>query len=404
MEATEDKKKYANFEFGGDSPVLPIEDHSLRKERELGHGAISSVYELSDDKVLKLTRSDINQKTGEVSESDSKPPAVEEYGNDDESRAESRKKAVEELLKYAKERKQRYDLVKKYLGSHLTPIDLFAVVDSPRREIEQLRYSFKDSEELKSIPVSELAVMEVGDKFNPDNDIFKPNFSFLKELYGNAAFQERSADLAKGALELFKNERIMLDFSNFDDIFIVDGEKPRRPKTLRNIDELLSLMGNKGQLPLYRNLVFQDQELQVFDIYPSYEVPEEVSDEDVMKAIEAVGSDDPEQVKSFFDEPIEQFKEMSNGFIEGFIQSIRSRDEAAVLEALKTMLPDEPAEVIEGEVSNAIEEYNEDYTDEDIWIALGKFRSGHKFSLLKYAYQLHFLTQEHDFSEDEKNE
>lgn len=300
-----DRTKYANFQYEGKKPTLPLERHSLKKEQKIGYGVASSVYELTNNKVLKLSHSGVDLSSGKVRVSHFTPPLVE---NNPEEVGSSREKAITKLMDYAKEKKQTYDLLKKYLGAHITNVDVFAVVEAPLREIYRLRYSFKHEFDVLNIPVSELSVMEIGDKIDKQSELFNLDFNFLKELYGDSSFQERAADFAKKALELLQKERVMLDIAGKDRLFVVDKNNSGRYDDIANVDELLSLMTRDDRLPLFNNLAFHDQELQIFDSFPIHKVPSEISDADIAEAIAAIKSRDPEKIKEFFNKQLEKFK------------------------------------------------------------------------------------------------
>jgi len=391
MEDNKDQVKYANYE--GDKPILPLENHSLKKEQQLGYGAVSSVYELNNDKVLKLTSSVVDISSGKVIASGMTPPLVENNLHEDANT--SREKAIAKLMDYAKEKKQTYDLLKKYLGAHVTNVDVFAIVDAPLREIYKLRYSFKNDIDVLNIPVSELSVMEVGDKIDKQNELFNTDFDFLKELYSNSSFQERATDFSKKALELFQKERVMLDISGQDRIFVVDKNNSGRYDYAANVDELLSLMNSDDKLPLFNNLAFHNQELQIFDSFPIYEVPLEISDADVAEAIEVVESKDPEKIKEFFNKPLEKFKMISDEFIDDFIKMVRSNDKAEASKLFKYIYPDKNESEIQILIESGIEECDQNYTDDEMRSNFVQMRAGQKFEVLKYAYQLNFLSEKH---------
>jgi len=272
MEKEYSFEDYANFQFK--DAKLPIKN-SLEIIRNVGvsSGDYASVIEIGNNRVAKVNRI-LRIDNGAVKlqglETDK---YLAEKGKDPE---QTRNNAVEKMMLLAKDKRETYELLGQYIGPFLPKIEMFAIVESPRKELEKVMSKNNVSADLSTIPGSEIALMEIWEKVNPRNAFNHFKYEKLDRMFHNTEFIQQSKQFAEASLRLLEEKRIFLDISDRGGVRGINknGEKV-------NLISYADLENSEQDSTIVypRNTVFDEGKLKFFDMFPVHSVDATVTDE-----------------------------------------------------------------------------------------------------------------------------
>ncbi len=287
---------YANFDFTKDKVELPVKNPPEMSERIAGLGGFTTTVELGGGKVAKLSRmlaKTTKTKYGSIEREDALGGKY--LVDKSESVDLDNSEVTAALLELAKDKQHDYEMAGTYIGDYLPQIYLFAIVESPRREIE--KYSQrppKEDADLLDIPASEKSLMEVWEQVDAKKALSRASYTQLQELNKNPNFSAQMKGFAQGAFKLFQEQGIMLD--------ICDAGGVRARNQMNQQTEVLTTRGMSSfravELELYpRNMCWDGERLILFDLYPNPRTEDYVTTPTQTELVQAVKDKDWEQVE-----------------------------------------------------------------------------------------------------------
>jgi hypothetical protein len=289
-EANASFEDYKNFEFTDENPMIPVKnaDEIARGEVDTHHGAYTTTIEVNEDTVVKLNRIirvDARGKEIRFEDRNARKYLVGSGG--------SKEEVVEKMQELSKEKTEIYEKLGRYIGDYLPEIKFFAVVDSPRRQLEKMKlYARQPSEKvLDKIPRSETTLMEVWENVDPKEELSRKGFEGLRQLSKNRNFRKQLRGFAQGAYELLEKEGIILDICDMGGIQIFQQGHERR-KRLKRFEGVKILAQNEVTeiIPYPRNTSYSNRKLKFFDIYPADEMPKPLYEETLTPLIDNLRS------------------------------------------------------------------------------------------------------------------
>lgn len=287
-------EKYANF--SDKKAILPIQDYEALSdnERPVHQGAFTSVIEIDEGKVVKVNRllryspqKENPVEFGAYEDPDFLAEKVEDPSKSaDELEELNRQQATEKIIKFAEYKRGIYEQLGKYIPGHLPEIYGFAVVDSPRREIEQrLKRGKLTPEQEREIPTQETALMEVWENVSPEASLNARGYEGLSELQEDSTYREQMRSFANGLLSLAREQGIMVDICDYGGINAVrsNGEH----LNIKKPEDIVQLLSSQDTeiLAYPRNTVYKDGEVKFFDTYPIENITEFTQDGEFLTAV-----------------------------------------------------------------------------------------------------------------------
>lgn len=257
---------YANFSNPEHTPELPIKSAPNLGEKMIGHGAFTTTIDIGEGKVAKLSRM-LGQKDGPF-RVDANDGAYLVSKTEDEE--QDKKEVIQSMLDLAKEKEETYKMLGEYIGEYLPDIYFYAIVESPRKEIERYKGSNRPSgPDLSNIPTSEVSLMEVWEQIDARGSLSNMQYEQLTELQGMENFKTQLADLSSKAYSLLLKEGIMLDICDWVGVRGTTPNKSGAP--VKKLEDLLTER-DKATLFVPRNIAWSNEQIKYFDTYPVFDV------------------------------------------------------------------------------------------------------------------------------------
>ncbi|MFC1722197.1 hypothetical protein ACFL0C_00960, partial [Patescibacteria group bacterium] len=290
--------EFANFEFNEDkTPDLPIRGSAEIINAGKYHGGFSTSIEIDENDIAKINRV-LRVDTEEFAQTGEFPnrqypdslaavaERVEIPDDADEEKKENIRLATEATLRLAKIKRETHETLQEYIGDYLPELKFYAVVESPRRVLEERqlnnRFGGEDgiSEEiLQNIPTSEITLLEVWENVGPKNSLDNIPYDKLANLYTDEKFLEHQKEFAKDAYKLFMERGIMLDISDMAGIRYKTKEG-RIEQTVGKsgrfyIEQAMDIFRGTEQdiIPIPRNVAYKDGKFMYYDVYPAWQIP-----------------------------------------------------------------------------------------------------------------------------------
>ncbi len=298
---TVEKPAFAQFaNFSDSEAVLPIKGGNavLRNEDKIYQGSYTTTVEIDGgEKVIKINRllrysphKENPVEFGAYEDVDFLAKKSSDTTNNEAELAElNRKQAVAKMLAFAEYKRTIYEQIREYMPDHIPELHGFAVVDSPRLEIERLLKKAKltslTPEQEAQIPVHETALMEVWENATPEASIDTYNYKKLAELYRNDDFRTELKEFANDALTLIRKTGIMLDICDAGGVRAV--ESTGRYLNLKSPEDIVRLLESTDSsfIAYPRNTVFSDGQIKFYDLYPINTISEFTQDDEFVKAV-----------------------------------------------------------------------------------------------------------------------
>lgn len=288
-------ERYSNFSFTDETPTLPVTGalEIQRGEKEFYPGATATTIEIDAENVAKLNRLIITKPTdsGDLTHQKSMAEpyllerdlvaeeAAKKEGTFEEYPDIERQKLVRKLSNLAENKKSDYELLSTYIGAFLPELRFFAVVDSPRKQLEShvIAHIYKgrsqvSQEVLEQIPETEYALMEVWENIDPTSVVSSLSYEDMQSLYEDGEYRSALSDFATKSYELFMNEGVMLDIcdrrSGIRFKVPTESEKESSVRKISDLDELQEAVQDGVGIPYPRNVSYSKKGLKFFDLYP----------------------------------------------------------------------------------------------------------------------------------------
>ena len=283
---------YANFQNKENTPIFPVENPPDIEKSNVSHGAYTSVFELGNNRVAKISRI-LRMEEGKVKlqGTEGEKYLAEKTGDADLDR----NTVINKMRELAREKQEIYELLGTYIGTFLPKIDMYAVVNSPRRELEKRMNRGNSDQEISNVPISEIALMEIWEKVDAKNALQNVGYRALSEMYDDPEFQQQSKHFADATLRLLEEKGVYIDISDRGGVrgYSIEGKRVN----LRAYDELADGEQN-GTLVYPRNTTLDSGKLKYFDTFPIHYLDSSVTQELLMQIKERLRVSDFEGLKN----------------------------------------------------------------------------------------------------------
>ncbi len=332
---------YANFEYDKEPQLLPLKidyeklDSLDWTDSKMHNGTFSSGFEFDEKRFVKLTRTGYIHDMGTtgnpkltlqdrkhlvpIAETIAIPPQEAlEYSSEqieallsETDVEEFNKKRVElSLRRFAQEKLEVYTKIKGYLGDNLPDFYGSAIIESPRKKLEQGR----NSRYANYWPATETTLMEVWENINPDTHIERYGFAGQQVLKHRERYVNKLKIFGEKALALLEEGKIALDI--YDTAGIRGFSSEGKPHNIQSFAEMCEYLDGKQEpRHLYpRNIAYDGKRVICFDIYPVEDLSKEISKDTLRKIRGAVVSKNKQQLEEIY-----AFETFDNKPIKGYI-------------------------------------------------------------------------------------